>query len=207
MKNKTWTIFGAGELIGDIFDAIDSRGEQAGSVVLNMELERKILDKIPGSVRMIRLEEFTPAADFYFFGFINPNKRPILESLQKYHLSFSNLVHKFSWVPKNVEMGQGNLIGAGVVLASHVKLGNFNFVNRAASIGHDTRIQDYNHFGPGCTVAGNCKIGNRNIFYTRSAVINEIEIKDDVVIGAGGVVVKDILSSGTYIGVPVRKSN
>lgn len=205
MKIRTWTIFGAGELIGDIFDAIESRGQQTKSIVLNMELDRKILGKIPSSIPITKLEDFRPTADYYFCGFINYNKRPLLECLQKYNLSFFNLIHKFSYVPRSVEMGQGNYIGAGVVLAANIQLGDFNFVNRAASIGHDTKISSYNHFGPGCTIAGNCRIGNRNCFYTRSSVINNLEIKDDIIIGAGGVVVDNILEAGTYVGVPSRK--
>ena len=207
MKIKSWTIFGAGELIGDIIDAIESRGQQAKSIVLNMELDRKILDKIPNSAQIIKLEDFQPAADYYFCGFINFNKEPLLKRLQKYNLSFSNLTHKFSHVPQSVEMGQGNYIGAGVVFAANIQLGNFNFVNRAASIGHDTKILHYNHFGPGSTIAGNCIIGKRNCFHTHSAIINNIEVKDDITVGAGGVVVKDILEPGTYVGVPARKVN
>lgn len=207
MKIKTWTIFGAGELIGDIIDAVESRHQKVKSIVLNMDLDSKILSRVPRSIPIIRMEDFQPEADYYFCGFINFNKKHLLEHLQKYKLSFSNLIHKFSHVPRSVEIGQGNYIGAGVVLAANVQLGNFNFVNRAASIGHDTRIMHYNHFGPGCVIAGNCFIGSRNCFYTRSAVINKLEIKDDIIVGAGGVVVNDILNPGTYVGVPARKVN
>lgn len=205
MKTKNWTIFGAGNLINDIIDAIESTDQRAAVVVLNMELDKAILEKIPRSIKIIHLNDFAPATDFYFFGFRVPDKKPLLESLKKFNLSYSNLVHKFSYVAKTVEMGQGNFIGAGVVLAPNVKLGDFNFVNRSASIGHGTEILHFNHFGPGCTVAGGCKIGSRNFLGTQSALINNVQIKDDITIGAGGIVVKDILEAGTYAGVPVRK--
>ena len=35
--------------------------------------------------------------------------------------------------------------------------------------------------------------------------IDGIEIEDEITIGAGGVVVRDILEKGTYVGVPVKK--
>jgi sugar O-acyltransferase (sialic acid O-acetyltransferase NeuD family) len=205
MKTKTWTIFGAGNLINDIIDAIESTDQRAAVLVLNMELNKKILEKIPGSIKIIKLEHFKPTTDFYFFGFRVPDKKPLLESLGKFKLRYANLIHKFSYVAKTVEMGQGNFIGAGVVLAPNVRLGDFNFVNRSASIGHDTEILHFNHFGPGCTVSGDSKIGNRNFLGTRSAVINNIKIENDITVGAGGIVIKDILESGTYAGVPVRK--
>ncbi len=205
MKTKNWTIFGAGNLINDIIDAIESTDQRATVVVLNMALDKTILEKIPRSIKIIHFNDFAPSTDFYFFGFRVPDKKPLLESLKKFNLSYSNLVHKFSYVAKTVEMGQGNFIGAGVVLAPNVKLGDFNFVNRSASIGHDAEILHFNHFGPGSTVAGECRIGNRNFLGVRSAIINNVTIKDDIIIGAGGIVIKDILESGTYAGVPARK--
>jgi sugar O-acyltransferase (sialic acid O-acetyltransferase NeuD family) len=205
MKTKTWTLFGAGNLINDIADAVESRDQRTEFLVLNMELDKKVLDKIPRSIKIIHLNDFAPSTDFYVFGFINPNKNPFLENLKRFNLPYSNLIHKFSYVAKTVEMGQGNFIGAGVVLAPRVKLGDFNFVNRSASIGHDAEILHFNHFGPGCTVAGECKIGNRNFLGVRSAIINNVTIKDDITVGAGGIVIKDILESGTYAGVPARK--
>jgi sugar O-acyltransferase (sialic acid O-acetyltransferase NeuD family) len=205
MKTKAWTIFGAGNFIHDMIDAIESRGHKAALIVLNMEIDQKIREKTPRSIGIVNLNDFSPSTDFYIFGFINPNKKPFLERLKKFNLSYTNLIHKFSYVAKTVGMGQGNFIGAGVVLAPNVKLGDFNFVNRCASIGHDAEIFHFNHFGPGCTVSGGCKIGNRNFLGTRSALINDITIRDDITVGAGGVVVKDILEAGIYAGVPVRK--
>ncbi len=205
METKTWTILGAGNLINDIIDAIESRDQRAEFLILNMEMDKKILGKTPPSIKILHLHDFSPATDFYVFGFINPNKKPFLQDLKKFNLPYSNLIHKFSYVAKTVEIGQGNFIGAGVVLAPNVKLGDFNFINRSVSIGHETEILHFNHFGPGCTISGECKIGCRNFLGTRSAIINNITITDDITVGAGGIVIKDILESGTYAGVPVRK--
>jgi len=205
MKTENWTIFGAGNLINDIIDAIESRDQRVEFLVLNMALDKKVRGKLPGSIKIIHFNDFAPSTDFYFFGFRVPNKKPLLESLEKFKLRYANVIHKFSYVAKTAAMGQGNFIGAGVVLAPNVKLGDFNFVNRSASIGHDAEILHFNHFGPGCTVAGECRIGNRNFLGIRSAIINNVKIKDDITVGAGGIVIEDILESGTYAGVPVRK--
>jgi serine acetyltransferase len=81
-----------------------------------------------------------------------------------------------------------------------------SYVNRAASIGHDTKILDFNEIGHGCTVAGKCNIGNRNHLYSGCVVINNVRMGDEITVGAGGVVLKDILEAGTYVGVPARKT-
>ncbi|MGA9048611.1 MAG: hypothetical protein WB588_06415 [Dehalococcoidia bacterium] len=204
MKTKTWTVFGAGHFINDIQDAIESNGQALKAVVLNMELSPDILNKIPHRAELINIDKFRPFTDCYFFGFTNPDKQDYLQSLAKYNLVYANLIHKFSHVARTVTMGQGNFVGAGAVLAPNVRLGNFNFVNRTASIGHDTQIGSFNHFTPGCTVAGMCKIGSRNFFGIRSAIIDNLTLGDGITVGAGGVVVKDTLKPGTYIGVPAR---
>lgn len=204
MRIKTWTIFGAGSLINDINDTIESIGQRIDFLILNMELDQHLLEKIPSSIKIKRLEDFQPSTDHYLFGFIDPNKKPFLESLKEFNLHYSNLIHKFSYVSKTVKMGQGNYISAGVVLATNVCLGNFNYINRLVSVGHDTELLNFNHLGPSSTVAGNCKIGNNNSLGAGSVIINNLRIKDEITIGAGGVVVNDILDPGTYAGVPVR---
>jgi sugar O-acyltransferase (sialic acid O-acetyltransferase NeuD family) len=206
MRTNTWTIFGAGELIYDIIDAVASRGQRVEYIVLNMDINRSLLERIPEEIKIIRLDEFYPSTDYYFFGFVDPNKRPLLAGLKQYNLKYANLIHGHSYVPENVKMGEGNYVGAGVVVATYVELGNFNFVNRAASIGHDTKILDFNEIGPGCTIAGRCNIGNRNRLYSGCVVINNVRMGDEITVGAGGVVLKDILEAGTYVGVPARKT-
>lgn len=205
MDNESWTIFGAGDLICDIIDAIESRGGRARQLVCNMELARKTTDKLPADLKVIDLTDFKPDGEAYIFGFSDPNKGPLLQILKQYGLQFSNLVHPFSHVPASVEMGQGNFIGAGVVLATKVRLGNFNYINRMASLGHDTAIADFNQIGPGCIIASNCKIGSRNNISTNSTVITGIAVDSDITVGAGCVVVRNIQESGTYVGVPARK--
>jgi len=205
MKCDTWTILGAGNFIYDVIDAIESNGQQIEYIVLNREINRNILDKIPSSVKIIGITNFVPTTDFYFFGFINPQKEPFLESLKQHKLTYPNLIHRFSYVSKTVEMGRGNFVGAGTVTAPNAKLGNFNFMNRGVSVGHDTIISDFNHLGPGCTVAGRCRIGNKNFLGAGSTLIENVEIKDQIIVGAGGVVTQNILEIGTYVGVPVTK--
>ena len=58
-------------------------------IVLNLELDSGILDKISANIRIIKIENFKPCPDFYFFGFINPNKQPLLEILTNYKLVYS----------------------------------------------------------------------------------------------------------------------
>ncbi len=205
MSGKTWTVFGMGFLIWDVFEAIASNGDAVSQVILNTEVNPAILERVPPDVRIARLEDFTPATEGYCFGFVDPRKQPLLDRLEAFHLPFANVVHRFSWISPAARLGRGNFIGAGAVLAPNVELGEFNFINRCASVGHDTRIGRLNHVGPGATVAGRCTIGDRNFLGAGSVVIDGIRIRDGVTLGAGATAVKDLLEPGTYVGTPAVK--
>ena len=59
MKTENWTIFGAGNLINDIIDAIESRDQRVEFLVLNMALDKKVRGKLPGSIKIIHFNDFS----------------------------------------------------------------------------------------------------------------------------------------------------
>jgi len=205
MSGNTWTVFGMGNLVWDVFDAIASNDDIVCFVVLNMKVQPSLLTKIPNDVKVLELERFSPETDMYCFGFVDPKKEALLGQLKEMQLNFANVAHRFSYVSPLASLGRGNFIGAGVVLGPYVQFGNFNFANRCASVGHDSRVGNFNHLGPGTTVAGRCVIGDRNFLGAGSVVIDGITIKDGVTLGAGATAVKDLLDPATYVGTPAVK--
>ena len=53
--------------------------------------------------------------------------------------------------------------------------------------------------------AGRCHIGRLVMIGAGATVIDRIRICDNVVIGAGTTVVRDIIEPGTYVGTPARR--
>lgn len=104
-----------------------------------------------------------------------------------------------------VKMGTGCIICAGVVITCDVTLCDFVHVNLNSTIGHDCHINDYNTFSPLVGISGHVKTGKRVYFGTTSSCHEKVDIVDDVIIGMGSVVIKNIKEKGTYIGVPTRK--
>lgn len=104
-----------------------------------------------------------------------------------------------------------------------VKLG---FIISAGCFGEDLKIEHYGsvivnpkaRIGKNCTIHGNCCIGSNGGYPDDSPAIGDnvdigqfaqilggIKIADDVKIGAGAVVVRDVLTPGvTVVGVPGR---
>lgn len=208
MSNKnsktSWVVFGAGNMIFDIIDAIGINGETLTNIVVNEPLKPHLDKKLNNLV--INIEDFVPQDNQkYIFGFVNPNKQTYLEILKKHNIVFSNLIHTRAYLSKTVVQGVGNYYGAGVVIGPHTVVGNFNYFNRGTLVGHDVKAGNFNHFGPGSIVCGGASVANRCAFGAGSVVNDGVKISSDVTIGSLGAVIGNIDKSGVYVGVPVRK--
>lgn len=105
----------------------------------------------------------------------------------------------------DVRIGVGTAIMAGVVVNSATKIGKGCIINTSSSVDHDNLIADYVHISPGARTGGTVKIGKGSWIGLGSIIINNLEIMDRSIIGAGSLVIQDIMKSATYFGVPAEK--
>lgn len=103
-----------------------------------------------------------------------------------------------------ITIGPGSVICPGAVLPTHITLGKFVSLNYNTTIGHDCSIGDLSNVAPGANVSGNCVLGSRVSVGANAVIREKTRICDDVVIGMGAVVVKDITEPGVYVGNPAR---
>lgn len=104
--------------------------------------------------------------------------------------------------------GNGSIICAGSVLTTNIHIGNHVHININCSVGHDCSISDFVTISPGVNISGNVFIDENVYIGTNSAIRERITVKSDVIIGLNGGVVKDIDSSGLYVGTPtIKKPN
>jgi acetyltransferase-like isoleucine patch superfamily enzyme len=108
-----------------------------------------------------------------------------------------------------VEIQKGVMIGNDTKIQSHaficelVSIGDNCFISHGAMFINDT-------FASGGPAGGDqtkwkkTKIGN-HVSIGTNATILPVEICDNVVVGAGSVVTKNIKEPGTYVGNPARK--
>ena len=133
----------------------------------------------------------------------NPRiRKKIVERLQiNKNISFPNIFDKDVIIDKTVTIGFGNIICKGSIL----EIGNFNHINLNCTVGHDVQFHDYITVYPGVNISGNVRINDCVEIGTGTKIIQGKEIVKETVIGAGSVVVKDIVENGTYIGVPAKQ--
>ena len=97
-----------------------------------------------------------------------------------------------------------NLMKFAAVLGNAV-IGEGVLINSYCSVHHDADVGAYSELSPGSRILGNVTLGKMCSVGANAVILPGISVKDNVVIGAGAVVTKDITESGTYIGSPARK--
>ena len=105
-------------------------------------------------------------------------------------------------------------IQKGVVIGRRCRIQSHSFICELVSIGDDCRvahgvmfINDLYRGGPAGGDVGKwqvTRIGDR-VAIGSNATILPVDVCDDVVIGAGAVVTKDIVKPGVYAGNPARR--
>jgi len=106
----------------------------------------------------------------------------------------------------NVILMEGVIIGAGVIVERAVLdftyLGKGSYVDVNSVIGHNSFIGENTIIAANSVVAGSCHVGKNCQIGIGSMIKNGVKICDDVIIGAGSVVTKDITFPGIYYGSP-----
>ena len=125
--------------------------------------------------------------------------------LERFGKKIPVLIHPFTYVAEDVTLGQGTVVMAGAVINPGTKIGKGCIVNTSASVDHDCALEDFVHVSVGAHVAGNVNIKKNTWIGAGATVSNNVNICGGCMIGAGAVVIRDIIESGTYIGLPARK--
>lgn len=134
-------------------------------------------------------------------------RRKLAEKFISLGGEFQSIISSKALISSKVSIGEGvNLMPfSSLFPTSTIKKGVL--VHSYASVHHNSVIEDFTVISPGSRILGNCKIGKRVLIGANSTILPGIEITSDVIVGAGSVVTRDILNSGTYVGVPSKEIN
>lgn len=134
----------------------------------------------------------------------NPGSKQKLAEYLEHRVKF------FSYVAPNTIMGKYMTIGTGVIICpntcfvSNTYIGDFVFINTGTNIGHDSIIGAYTSIMSNVDLGGRVKLGERVYIGTNATVIPDKTVVNDIVIGAGSIVIQDLKKPGTYFGNPAR---
>lgn len=152
-------------------------------------------------------EDIVNYKDYDFIVAIGNNqiRKKFTDNLFEQSFKVVNLIHPTAVIDETVMIGLGSVVMANAVINAYAKLGKGCIVNTSATVDHDDVIEDYVHICPGVHIAGTTTIGYEAWIGIGASVINNVSIAPKCMIGAGTVVVRDIVESGTYVGITARR--
>lgn len=159
-----------------------------------------------GSVSVVEPKDLEPSDNTSYIISITKDADERLATIDKLKTkTFAKFIHS-SVIRHGVSnIGQGTFIGPNASLFFDCKIGDHCIVAPYSMIGHSTTVGINSIIHPGVMIAGSCNIGKYCVFGMRSTVIDKISICDNVFIGAGSMVTKNITVPAKYVGSPARK--
>jgi sugar O-acyltransferase (sialic acid O-acetyltransferase NeuD family) len=135
----------------------------------------------------------------------DPQEREKIVKKLPQNTSYFTFVHPTVLIMSDdIQLGVGSFIGAYSILTTNITLGNHTILNRGNQIGHDTKIGNFFSAMPGAIVSGNVVIGTNVYMGNNSSIREKINVASNVIIGSNATVVKNIITGGTYVGVPAK---
>lgn len=132
-------------------------------------------------------------------------RKKIIEKLKDTSVKLATLVDPSVLYSNSVKIGEGAIVCAGTIITVDVNIGDHVIVNLDCTIGHDAVIDDFVTIYPSVNVSGNVLIGECSELGTGTQIIQGKKVISNTIIGAGAIVVKDCIESGTYVGSPAKK--
>jgi len=127
-----------------------------------------------------------------------------IKRLKSVDIRLPNIIHPSAIISSTVLLADAACILPGVIVNAGSKIGVGVILNSASSIDHDCKVEDAVHISPGAHLGGGVTVGPKSWIGIGATVINAIQIGADAIVGAGSVVIRDVPSGVTSVGVPSR---
>lgn len=170
----------------------------------NGEFESVLDVPILGGLDFIKNIEPSSVEFFVAIG-KNEQRSELIMRVEQLGFLCASIIHPKAYVSGSAKLGRGIYVGAFAHIGPSSEIANGCIINTHANIEHEVFLDECVQVCPSAVVCGRSKI-SRNVFIGANAtIIDKIFVAPDNVIGAGSVVISDILETKkTIIGVPGR---
>ena len=117
---------------------------------------------------------------------------------------FINAIHPSVIIGKEVTIGWGSVIMAGVIINNNCRIGNHTFLATKSSIDHDSSLGEFSSLSPGVTTGGRVLIGTCTAIGIGATILHYKNIGNFSVVGGNSLVTKDIGNNILAFGIPAK---
>jgi sugar O-acyltransferase (sialic acid O-acetyltransferase NeuD family) len=137
-------------------------------------------------------------------GIGSPLRSAVYERFAAKRYLFEQVIHPSAVVATDVHLDSGVQIMAKAVVQPGTCIGIDTIINTAASVDHDCVLGSHVHVGPGAVLCGHVRVGDGAQIGAAATIIQGKSIGAGSIVGAGALVLEDIPSKVTAVGVPAR---
>ncbi|MFN5323901.1 MAG: acetyltransferase [Bacteroidota bacterium] len=119
-------------------------------------------------------------------------------------MDFVSVIHPAAQIGRDVSIGVGVAIMAGVVVNCNSVIGGFSILNTNSSLDHDCFMSDFSSLAPAVTIGGNVSIGELTAISIGATVKNGLSIGKQSVIGASSLLLNNCGDNLIMYGVPAK---
>ena len=150
------------------------------------------------------LLETLPLDTYVVIAIANYNvKKKIVNKINN-KFKFATIIDPKVYIHDYMTIGEGTIIYEGAIITANIQVGNHVIISPKCGIGHDSIIKDYVSLLWNVNVSGNDVIEEGVMMGSGSTIIQGKKIGKGSIIGAGAVVIDDIDSFTTAVGVPAK---
>jgi len=117
-------------------------------------------------------------------------------------IKLATIIHPQAVISESAIIGEGTVVFANAVINPYANIGIACIINTGAIIEHDCILEDGVHISPNAAMGGTVNVGKKTWICIGSSIANNIKIGENVVIGAGSVVLKNIPNNVLVAGIP-----
>ena len=150
------------------------------------------------------LLETLPLDTYVVIAIANYNlKKKIVNKINN-KFKFATIIDPKVYIHDYMTIGEGTIIYEGAIITANIQVGNHVIISPKCGIGHDSIIKDYVSLLWNENISVNDVIEEGVMMGSGSTIIQGKKIGKGSIIGAGAVVIDDIDSFTTAVGVPAK---
>jgi UDP-perosamine 4-acetyltransferase len=135
------------------------------------------------------------------------NRKLIYQRITSHGFDMYSYFSDDIFLPKSLQVGQGNWMHRGVKVGSKVIIGDNCGFRFNSIINHECSIGSHSFLGPGVILSGKVSIGENTFLGSGSIILPNVSIGNNVIVGAGSTVTKNIPSNKIAFGNPAKVRN